>query len=487
MSDRRRAPSGSHRASQEYINSLSEAEFAELVARTRAQLRDDPDQREALVGELRRTLLPTWAGQASRFGAILEALRARAGSAMSMDPAELDTREGVVLSAGSMAAMTALEQARVAQHVHVPPETLSAVLENDYSRDDLWTFALDTNLPLPWMYLDFSTTDQEGVLASDDDGNDYVLAGALCWQENESLVILPVGGHGGLADARRSQLRSLLSPCRVVFGGRESFDSVRLHGDVGIGPDKWLWTEYATRQDHPMWTAQKQALELVTVPLACLRAYADGELDFTCPLPPAEREAAAERGDRIGLELTVDGEQLDSAEYTRLTTTAMRSWRESLADPDAIPDAQPAPRPTTLTPEAASLGTVLAGMLESVGDAGALFVRRGMEEGAFYSTGLGRVWVSGGAPGKFSGLDAALAEFDYDDVTDDRDMEAALAEAGSGRVEAVALYGGFVKDTATRRPGRRAGLARPRREPLRHLPLAPRPRALLPRRHPLVR
>lgn len=449
MSRRRKMPPGSHRAAQSYINSLSDAEYADFVAGTRAQLRDDPDQRQALLEEMRRTPLPRWAGEASRYGAVLEALRARAASAMNLNMAELDTPEGTMLGIGSTTAMAALQPAITAGHVHVTPDTLLAVQDRDYSREELWAWARDANLPLPWMYLDFSTTEEEGAPGVDASGREHVVAGALCWQEDESLIILPVGGPGTIADARRSQLRSLLSPVRVVFGPKHSFESVRLAGDIGIGPDE-IWSEFAGEKGHPIWEAQQAALALALLPLACLLAYAEGELQLTCPLPSAKREAAAARGERVGLELRVDGAELDSAEYVRLTTTAMQTWKASLPATDVIPDTPPPQRPTSLTPEAASLGTVLAGLVESIGDAGALFIRRGPEEGAFYATGIGRAWVGGEERGAFSGLDAALADFEYQDVTDASDLDRALAETDGGRTDAVALCGGFVKDTAQR-------------------------------------
>jgi len=151
MSRRRKMPPGSHRAAQSYINSLSDAEYADLVADTREQLRDDPDQRQALLEEMRRTPLPRWAGEASRYGAVLEALRARAASAMNLNAAELDTPEGTLLEVGSTTAMAALQPAIVAGHVHVTPDTLLAVQDYNYSRDELWAWALEANLPLPWM------------------------------------------------------------------------------------------------------------------------------------------------------------------------------------------------------------------------------------------------------------------------------------------------------------------------------------------------
>jgi hypothetical protein len=391
MSRRRDMPSSSHRAAQNYINALSDAEHADLVARTRAELQEDPDQRQALLDEVRRTPLPRWAGEASRYGAILEALRARAATVLNLDTAELDTPEATMLGIGSTTALAALQPAITAAHVHVTPDTLRAVQDNGYSREELWGWALDANLPLPWMYLDFSTTEQEGAAGADTSGREHVVAGALCWQEDKSLLILPVGGPGSLVDARRSQLRSLLSPVRVVFGPNDSFNAVRLAGDIGIGPDERVLSECAGQTGHPMWEAPQKALALAMLPLACLLAYADGELNLTCPLPSAKREAAAKRGERIGLELTVDDDELDSGEYVRLTTTAMRTWKESLTATDVIPDAPPPQRPTSLTPEAASLGTVLSGLVDAVGDAGALFIRRGIEEGAYYATGVGRV------------------------------------------------------------------------------------------------
>jgi hypothetical protein len=450
MSPRRNMPSGSHRAVQNYINSRSEAEWADLVARTRARLHEDPDQRQALLEEMRRTPLPRWAGEASRYGAVLEALRARAASTMNLDTAELDTPEGTMLGVGSTTAMAALQPAITAGHVHVTPDTLLAVQENGYSREELWDWALDANLPLPWMYLDFSTTEQEGAAGADASGREHVVAGALCWQEDESLLVLPVGGPGTVVDARRSQLRSLLSPVRVVFGPKDSFNAVKLAGDIGIGPDEWVWSECAGQTGHPIWEAQQAALALARLPLARLLAYAEGELQLTCPLPSAEREAAAARGERIGLELRLDGDEFDSAEYVRLATTAMRTWKDSLPATDVVPDAPPPLRPTSLTPGAACLGTVLAGLVESVGDAAALFVRRGIEEGAYYATGVGRAWVGGEDPGAFSGLDAVLADFEYQDVTDASDLDRVIANADSGRADAVALFGGFVKDTAQR-------------------------------------
>jgi hypothetical protein len=59
-------------------------------------------------------------------------------------------------------------------------------------------------------------------------------------------------------------------------------------------------------------------------------------------------------------------------------------------------------------------------------------------------------WVGGEDPGAFSGLDAVLADFEYQDVTDASDLGAIVASADSGRADAAALFGGFVKDTAER-------------------------------------